>query len=152
MKIRSVNCSWILGICSHPFECFSVSGWLSTQSKFNFPLFFQPQHGRHSCLWISQTSWLVYTGPNDSLKRACKIISIYIENTLKNIFTALWQAARAGTLPIFPFMVGCLSGGDSTLMPAWCLIVRKQVKLFWRKYVFKEWVGCLYDVWLWKSR
>ena len=31
----------------------------------------------------------------------------YIENTLKNIFTALWQAARAG-----------MDGWDSTLMPA----------------------------------
>ena len=53
-KFSSVNCSWTLGICPHPFEWLLVNDWLSSWWKSNSPRFFQPQHGRHSWLWISQ--------------------------------------------------------------------------------------------------
>ena len=69
IKFSPVNCSWTLGICPHPFKRLLVSGWSSSRWKFNSPRFFQPQHGRHSCLWISQTSWLVYC--SDSIINLC---------------------------------------------------------------------------------
>ena len=62
-EISSVKCSWTFGIYSHSFECIWVCGGPFSQWKFDSPIFFQPQHGRHFCLWISQTSWLVYIWP-----------------------------------------------------------------------------------------
>ena len=49
-------------MCPHRFGCILPHGGPSSQCKFDSPIFFQPQHGRHSWLWISQSSWLDYVG------------------------------------------------------------------------------------------
>ena len=50
-----------LGICPPTFGHFLVSFGQFSQWKIDSPIFFQPQGGRHSWLWISQSSWLDYS-------------------------------------------------------------------------------------------
>ena len=48
----------LLGMCEHQFGCILPHVGPSSQCKIDSPIFFQPQRGRHSWLWFSQSSWL----------------------------------------------------------------------------------------------
>ena len=47
-------------MCPHRFGCILPHGGPSSLCKIDSLIFFQPQGGRHSWLWISQSSWLDY--------------------------------------------------------------------------------------------
>ena len=47
-------------MCEHQFVCIFPHGGPSSRWKIDSPIFFQPQRGRHSWLWFSQSSWLDY--------------------------------------------------------------------------------------------
>ena len=66
---KSDKCKWLPGMCPHRFGCILPHSGPSSQCKIDSPIFFQPQRGRHSWLWFSQSSWLDYIWVNFSVKK-----------------------------------------------------------------------------------
>ena len=59
-KFVSTSSQWTLAYVLLLLAVFWVSFGQFSLCKIDFSIFFQPQGGRHSWLWISQSSWLDY--------------------------------------------------------------------------------------------